>query len=205
MKIIDYFIVNICLLKVEKMRKNTKSEIMEFLEEFIEKNGFAPSIREIARHLGFRSTKSVKVHLDGLADMGLIGREEGIARGICLKERGIPIIGRVVAGEPTLQFEGVEGHFSLNQWKGAFLLRIKGDSMIGANIEEGDLIVIDKAKEPRKGDIVVALVEDETTVKRLDKRNGKWVLKSENPDYPVIEKTFQVIGVVIGVVRSYYK
>lgn len=187
------------------MRKNTKGEIMEFLEGFIEKNGFAPSIREITRHLGFRSTKSVKVHLDGLADMGLIGREEGIARGIRLKERGIPIIGRVVAGEPTLQFEGVEGHFSLNQWKGAFLLRIKGDSMIGANIEEGDLVVIDKAKEPRKRDIVVALVEDETTVKRLDKRNGKWVLKPENPDYPVIEKTFQVIGVVIGVVRSYYK
>jgi len=187
------------------MRKNTKGEIMKFLEEFIEKNGFAPSIREIARHLGFRSTKSVKVHLDGLADMGLIGREEGIARGIRLKERGIPIIGRVVAGEPTLQFEGVEGHFSLNQWKGAFLLRIKGDSMIGANIEEGDLVVIDKAKEPRKGDIVVALLEDETTVKRLDKRNGKWVLKPENPDYPLIEKSFRIIGVVIGVVRSYYK
>ncbi len=183
----------------------TKDRIMEFLRGFIEENGFAPSIREIACHLRFRSTKAVKAHLDELADMGLIEKRGGIARGIRLKERGVPIIGRIVAGQPTLQFEGVEGHFSLDRWKGNFLLRIKGDSMVGANIEEGDLAVIDKDREPRKGDIVVGLVEDETTVKRLDKEKGRWVLKPENPNYSLIDKDFQVIGVVIGVIRSYYK
>ncbi len=183
----------------------TKGRIMEFLEEFIWDNGFAPSIREIVQHLGFRSTKAVKVHLDEMADMGLINREGGVARGIHLKEEGIPIVGRVVAGEPTLQFEGVDGHFSFNRWRGTFLLRINGNSMVGANIEEGDYVVVEKDREPRKGDIVVALVEDETTVKRLDMNNGNWILRPENPDYPIIEKFFQVIGVVIGVIRCYYK
>ncbi len=183
----------------------TKDRIMDFLEEFIGENGFAPSVREIVGHLGFRSTKAVKVHLDEMAEMGLIEKEDGIARGIRLKESGMPIIGRVVAGEPTLQFEGVEGHFSFNRWKGTFLLRINGDSMVGANIEEGDYVVVEKDREPRKGDIVVALVEDETTVKRLDRENGNWILRPENPSYPVIEKFFQVIGVVVGVIRCYYR
>ncbi|MCK4421850.1 repressor LexA [candidate division WOR-3 bacterium] len=181
----------------------TRERILEFLEGFIEENGFAPSVREIARHLGFRSTKAIKVHLDEMANMGWIEKKGGVARGIHLIEKGIPIIGRVQAGQPTLQFEGVEGHFSFDKWKGSFLLRIKGDSMIGAHIEEGDLVVIEKDREARKGDIVVALVEDETTVKRLDKKNGRWILKPENPDYSIIDKEFQVIGVAIGVIRRY--
>lgn len=181
----------------------TKEKILKFLKTFIDKNGFAPSVREIADHLGFKSTKSVKVHLDELADMGKIEKKNGVARGISPVEKGMPIIGRVVAGEPTLQFEGVEGHFSFDRWKDKFLLRIRGDSMVDANIEEGDLAVIDKDKEPRKGNIVVALLEDETTVKRLDRKNGRWVLKPENPSYPTIEKNFQVIGVVVGIIRGY--
>ena len=182
----------------------TKDKIVEFLKEFIAKKGFAPSVREIAGYLGFKSTKAIKVHLDELAQKGLIKKKNGIARGISLQEVGIPILGRITAGKPTLEFEGTDGHFSIDKWKNNFLLKVKGDSMIGAGIHEGDLVVIDRTREPLKGNIVVALIEDETTVKKLDKKNGNWVLKPENPDYPIIDKNFEVIGVVIGVIRSYY-
>jgi repressor LexA len=183
---------------------NTKEKIVEFLKEFTAKKGFAPSVREIAGHLGFKSTKAIKVHLDELAQKGTIKKTKGIARGISLQDVGMPILGRITAGKPTLEFEGIDGHFSMDKWKNNFLLRIKGDSMIGAGIHEGDLVVIDRTREPLKGNIVVALIEDETTVKKLDKKNGNWILKPENPDYPVIDKNFEVLGVVIGVIRSYY-
>ncbi len=182
----------------------TKDKIVKFLKEFTEEKGFAPSVREIAGHLGFRSTKAIKVHLDELARRGIIKKINGIARGISLQGIGIPIIGRIAAGEPTLEFEGIDGYFSLDKWRNNFLLKVKGDSMIGAGIHEGDLVVIDRYREPVKGNIVVALVEDETTVKKLDRKNKNWILKPENPDYPIIDKNFEVIGVVIGVIRSYY-
>ncbi len=182
----------------------TKEKIVEFLKEFTAKKGFAPSVREISSHLGFKSTKAVKVHLDELAQKGVIKKMKGVARGIGLREAGMPILGRIAAGKPTLEFEGIDGHFSMDKWKNNFLLRVKGDSMIDAGIHEGDLVVIDRKREPIKGNIVVALLEDETTVKRLDKKNGNWILKPENPDYPIIDKNFEVIGVVIGVIRSYY-
>ncbi len=182
----------------------TKGKIVKFLKEFTTKKGFAPSVREIANHLEFKSTKAIKVHLDELAQKGVIKKVKGIARGISLQDVGMPILGRIAAGKPTLEFEGIDGHFSLERWRNNFLLRVKGDSMIGAGIHEGDLAVIDRTKEPLKGNIVVALIEDETTVKRLDKKNGNWILKPENPDYPIIDKNFEVIGVVIGVIRSYY-
>lgn len=183
---------------------DTKDKIVEFLKDFIEKRGFAPSVREIAAHLGFKSTKAVKIHLDELARRGIIKKKDGIARGISLQGIGIPIIGRIAAGKPTLEFEGIDGYFSLDKWKNNFLLRVKGDSMTGAGIYEGDLVVIDSSREPIKGNIVVALVEDETTVKRLDRKDKNWILKPENPDYPIIDKNFEVVGVVIGVIRSYY-
>lgn len=183
----------------------TKEKIVEFLKEFIKEKGFAPSVREIAGRLGFKSTKAVKVHLDELAEKGIIKKKKGVARGICLPEKGMPIIGRIAAGRPTLEFEGIDGFFSLDEWKNKFLLRVKGESMTGAGIYEGDLVVIDKDREPIIGNIVVALVEDETTVKKLDRKNGNWILKPENPVYSIIDKNFEVIGVVIGVIRSYYK
>ncbi len=182
----------------------TRDKIVKFLKEFIEEKGFAPSVREIAKYLGFKSTKAVKVHLDKLSQKGIIKKGKGVARGISLQREGIPILGRITAGKPTLEFEGIDGHFSIDKWKNNFLLRVKGDSMIGAGIHEGDLVVIDRTREPLKGNIVVALIEDETTVKKLDKKNGNWILKPENPDYPIIDKDFEVIGVVIGVIRSYY-
>jgi repressor LexA len=184
---------------------DTKNKIVNFLKDFSREKGFAPSVREIAEHLGFKSTKAVKVHLDELAQKGVIKKKKGVARGISLLGKGIPMIGRVTAGKPTLEFEGIDGYFSIDRWKNNFLLRVKGDSMIDAGIHEDDFVVIDRAKEPVKGNIVVALVEDETTVKKLEKKNGNWVLKPENPDYEVINKDFEVIGVVIGVIRSYYK
>ena len=183
----------------------TKDKIVEFLKKFTAEKGFAPSVREIAGHLGFKSTKAIKIHLDELAQKGVIKKKKGVARGISLQNVGMPILGRITAGKPTLEFEGIDGHFSMNKWKNNFLLRVKGDSMIDAGIHEGDLVVIDRTREPLKGNIVVALIEDETTVKKLDKKNGHWILKPENPDYTIIDKSFEVIGVVIGVIRSYYR
>lgn len=182
----------------------TKGKIVKFLKEFIAEKGFAPSVREIADYLGFKSTKAIKIHLDELAQKGVIKKKSGVARGISLQNVGMPILGRITAGKPTLEFEGIDGHFSFDKWKNNFLLRVKGDSMIGAGIHEGDLVVIDRIREPLKGNIVVALIEDETTVKKLDKKNGNWILKPENPDYSIIDKSFEVIGVVIGIIRSYY-
>jgi repressor LexA len=182
----------------------TRDKIVKFLKEFTAKKGFAPSVREIAAYLGFKSTKAIKIHLDELAQKGVIKKKSGIARGISLADVGMPILGRITAGKPTLEFEGIDGHFSLDKWRNNFLLRVKGDSMVGAGIHEGDFVVIDRAKEPRKGNIVVALIEDDTTVKKLDKKNGNWILKPENPTYPLIDQNFEVIGVVIGVIRSYY-
>jgi repressor LexA len=182
----------------------TRDKIVKFLKGFIAEKGFAPSVREIANYLGFKSTKAVKVHLDELARKGVIKKKRGVARGISLREAGMPILGRITAGKPTLEFEGIDGHFSMDKWKNNFLLRVKGDSMIGAGINAEDLVVIDRNREPLKGNIVVALIEDETTVKKLDKKNGNWILKPENPAYPIIDKNFEVIGVVIGVIRSYY-
>lgn len=183
----------------------TRDKIVKFLKEFIEEKGFAPSVREIAEHLGFKSTKAVKVHLDELAEKGIIEKKKGVARGISLRNKGMPIVGRIAAGKPTLEFEGIEGYFSLDRWKNKFLLKVKGDSMIDAGIHEGDLVVIDRKKEPIKGNIVVALVEDETTVKKLEKKNRNWILKPENSDYSILENNFEVIGVVVGVIRSYYR
>jgi repressor LexA len=183
---------------------DTKNKIVSFLKDFSHEKGFAPSVREIASYLGFKSTKAIKVHLDELAKKGVIKKKSGVARGISLAETGIPIMGRVAAGKPTLEFEGIDGYFTIDKWKNNFLLKVKGDSMIDAGIHEDDLVVIDRTKEPVKGNIVVALVEDEATVKRLDKRKNNWILKPENPDYPIIDKNFEVIGVVIGVIRSYY-
>ncbi len=182
--------------------KKTRDKMVEFIHAYLEERGYPPTIREIGRALGFKSTKAIKVHLDRLEAEGRIRREKRSARAIFIEPRGLKIVGRVAAGLPNLAFEDVEGIFSPSVWRNCFLLRVKGDSMIGAHIQDGDLVVVKPQKNGEIGDIVVAISQGETTVKRLAKIKGRPVLKPENDNYPVIETdTFEIVGKVIGVIR----
>jgi repressor LexA len=178
-------------------------KIFEFVREFITDRGYPPSIREIAKGLGYSSTKAVKVHLDDLAAQGMIKRKEGHARAIQIEPWGIPVLGRVPAGVPNIAVEDVEEIFTANQWRRSFMLRVKGDSMIDAGIVEGDLVVVNPKQKPRPGDVVVARLHDEATVKRLVMHGDKYALKPENQAYSLITDPFEVVGKVMGVIRQY--
>ena len=180
----------------------TREKILKAIQEFVDEYGYPPSIREIAKKIRFKSTKAVKVHLDNLAREGLIDRVSGQARGIRIKPKSMPIVGRVAAGLPELAFEEIEGYFEPREWRGCFLLKVKGDSMINAHIYDGDLVVVKPGEQALHNEIIVANVGDETTVKRLKKFGDKFVLKPENDTYPVIKDKFEVVGRVIGVIRK---
>jgi repressor LexA len=186
------------------MKRNiikTKEKILKAVHDFIDEYGYAPSIREVARKVGLKSTKAVKVHMDNLARQGLIDKIAGQARSIRIRPKQIPIVGRVTAGLPELAFEEIEGYFDPTKWRNCFLLKVKGDSMINAHIYEGDLVVVKPSKQVLNNEIVVANLEGETTVKRLKKIGSAFVLKPENESYPIIKQRFEIIGKVIGVIR----
>ncbi len=181
----------------------TRQRILKAIQDFMEDYGYSPSIREIAKKVGLKSTKSVKVHLDNLAKDGLINKIACQARSIRIKPKQIPIVGRIAAGLPELAFEEIEGYFNPSNWRGCFILRVKGDSMINAHIYDGDMVVVKPGKGALNNDIIVALLEDETTVKRLKKIGNSFVLKPENNAYSVIKGQFEIIGKVIGVIRKF--
>ena len=180
----------------------TKEKILKTIQEFVDEYGYPPSIREIAKKIRLKSTKAVKVHLDNLASEGLIDRVSGQARGIRIKPKSMPIVGRVAAGLPELAFEEIDGYFEPREWRGCFLLKVRGDSMINAHIYDGDLVVVKPSKQASDREIIVANLGDETTVKRLKKVGSNFVLKPENDSYPIIKDRFEVIGKVIGVIRK---
>ncbi len=179
----------------------TKQRILKVIQDFVEDYGYPPSIREIAKKVGLKSTKAVKVHLDSLAKQGVIDKIAGQARSIRIKPKSIPIVGRVAAGLPELAFEEIEGYFNPSKWRGCFLLKVKGDSMINAYIYDGDLVVVKPSKEALNNEIIVAYVDGETTVKRLKRIGNSFVLKPENESYPLIKQSFEIIGRVIAVMR----
>jgi repressor LexA len=180
----------------------TREKILKAIQEFVDEYGYPPSIREIAKKIHLKSTKAVKVHLDNLASEGLIDRVSGQARGIRVKPKSMPIVGRVAAGLPELAFEEVEGYFTPSQWRDCFLLKVKGDSMINAHIYDGDMVVVKPAKDAMNNEIIVANVKEETTVKRLKRIGKELVLKPENEAYPIIKEAFEIVGKVIGVIRK---
>lgn len=190
-------------------RTSDKSEqILRFVGQFIQENGYAPSVREIGAAVGLKSTASVSYHLKALQDKGLLqggqikGRKRAIATGV--RAGQIPIVGVVTAGIPILAVENQEGTLP---WEGdpdCFALRVRGDSMIGAGILSGDMVVVRPQQTADDGQIVVARLEDEATVKRLRRRNGQIWLMPENPAYPPIDgRQAQLIGVVKAVIREY--
>ncbi len=184
-----------------------------------------PTLREIQDHMGFAAIGTVQYHIKSLSEAGMIDVKPRLSRGISLTQRvvGIPIIGRVPAGPAQLAFEQVEGYLSaihgekqsvqsnaplpqMADPRALFALRVKGDSMVGAGILDGDLVIVRPQNSAKNGDIVVARVnQEDATVKRLIRKPGIIHLAAENPKYkaiPVDENT-EIIGKVIRVVRHY--
>ncbi|MFW6134640.1 MAG: transcriptional repressor LexA [Elusimicrobiota bacterium] len=194
---------------IKEISKRQK-QILDFLISEIDKNGIPPSLREIRDHFGFSSLSSPRYHLRKLARKGYINLKGSISRGIEIPdfEKGIPVLGNISAGLPLEAVENIEGHLDLSrifkEKKNLFCLKIKGDSMEGAGIMDGDIIIVRKQPRANNGDIVVAIFQDEALVKRLVKKRKKMFLTAENPNYPDIElKRARILGKVTGVLRDY--
>lgn len=190
-------------------RTSNKSEmILDYVNQFIQENGFAPSIREIGEAVGLRSTASVSYHLHQLQEKGLLvspgskGRKRAISTGV--RPGQIPVVGLVTAGIPILAVENQEGTIPWEGDPGCFALRVRGESMINAGILSGDLVVVRPQQTAMDGQIVVARIGDEATVKRLSRRNGQVWLLPENPDFePIDGSEAELIGLVKAVIRMY--
>ena len=184
-----------------------EEQVLNFIREFSAENGYAPSIREICAGVGLRSTASVNYHLKNLQQKGMLTLgEKGRKRAIAAPQRPgqIPLIGTVTAGLPILALENREGTISWDGDPTCFALRVRGDSMINAGIFSGDVVVVRPQPTADDGQIVVARLEDEATVKRLRRRNGEIWLMPENEAYTPIDGTYaQIVGVVKALVREY--
>ncbi len=197
------------------MKKLTgrQQQILDFLSDHIQSTGMPPTRAEIASELGFRSPNAAEDHLKALERKGVIELVPGASRGIRVVDaepEGLPIIGSVAAGRPVLAVENVDDHLGLRadffSPPAHYLLRVKGLSMKDAGILEGDLIAVNREREARNGDIVVARIDDEVTVKRLQKSAKGVELHPENPDFEVIRVDpercdFALEGVVVGLLR----
>ncbi len=189
-------------------RSNKAEEILEFVNAFVQENGYAPSIREIGAAVGLSSTASVNYHLQQLQEKGLLlsPGSKGRKRAIVTAQRAgqIPVVGVVTAGVPILAVENREGTMAWDGDPSCFALRVRGDSMINAGILSGDKVVVRPQQTADDGQIVVARIEDEATVKRLCRRNGEIWLLPENDNYaPIDGRGAEIIGVVKAVVREY--
>jgi repressor LexA len=189
-----------------------QAEVLQLIRDTVESSGYPPTRAEIARVFGFRSANAAEDHLRALARKGLIELEEGRARGIRLREAlGIPLIGRVAAGQPMLAEAHVQGRYQIDpnlfRPRADFLLKVRGLSMIEAGILEGDLLAVHRTAEARSGQIVVARIGDEVTVKRLKRRGGTLELLPENPDFaPIVvdprRDAFAIEGIAVGLIRG---
>ncbi|MBR3950272.1 MAG: transcriptional repressor LexA [Oscillospiraceae bacterium] len=190
-------------------RTSNKSQlILDFVNQFIQENGFAPSIREIGAAVGLRSTASVSYHLQQLQEKGLLVGPGGKGRKRALvtaqRPGQIPVVGVVTAGMPILAVENREGTMAWDGDPNCFALRVRGDSMINAGILDGDKVVIRPQSTANSGQIVVARIGDEATVKRLSVKNGQVWLLPENPAYdPIDGSEAEIVGLVKAVVREY--
>ena len=195
-----------------------QQQIYDYIRAFAAQHGYPPSVREIGEAVGLKSPSTVHFHLKGLEDAGVIIKAEGKTRAITLPGQGVaeeaephadqvPILGNVAAGSPILAQECIEDYltFDTDGLEGEhFALRVRGESMLNAGILPDDLVVVHRQQDARNGEIVVALFEDEATVKTLSRKDGKVWLLPENPDYQPIDGTYaEIIGKVVAVVRRY--
>ncbi|MFC2061321.1 transcriptional repressor LexA [Elusimicrobiota bacterium] len=190
---------------------NKQKKVLEFITEKITGDGIPPTLREIRDEFGFSSLASPRHYLKVLAEKGYINLRNRVSRGIELlfsPPEGIPVLGQISAGNPFEAVEDAQGYLDLSKsfsrYKELFCLKVKGNSMEGAGILEGDLVIVKKQSGADPGQIVVALIDEEALVKRLKKKDKKFVLRAENPDYQDIDlKGSRIIGKVMGVFRNY--
>jgi len=195
-------------MQKEKIEKR-KELILEFIKDFTEINGYSPSIRDICKGVNLTSTSVVKKILDKLEKDGKIQKGEAIARGIKLK-REIPILGKIKAGVPIISEEHIEGYVNIDKvlnYENAFFLKVEGDSMINAGINDGDLALIKMQKQLENNEIGAFRINGEVTLKRLKIEDNTITLKAENflyKDIVVTEKdNFEVIGKLVYLLRDY--
>jgi repressor LexA len=189
-----------------------QQEILDFIRNTVEVLGAPPTRAEISSAFGFASPNAAEEHLKALAKKGSIVLEPGAARGIRLVEQlGLPLVGSVAAGSPILAVENVLGRYALDAHlfspKADFLLRVRGLSMINAGIFDGDLLAVHRTPEARDGQIVVARLQEEVTVKRLRRHGPVVELVAENPDFePIIVDTRKeevaIEGIAVGLIRG---
>ena len=183
-------------------------KILTFVNQFVQEYGYAPSVREIGAAVGLRSTASVSYHIQALQAKGLLlsPGEKGRKRALSTQSRPgqIPVLGVVTAGLPILAVENQEGTMAWDGDPGCFALRVRGDSMINAGILSGDKVVVRPQQTAMNGQIVVARIGDEATVKRLQRTGGQVWLMPENDAYePIDGSEAEIIGLVKAVVREY--
>ncbi|MFD1007864.1 MULTISPECIES: transcriptional repressor LexA [Oceanisphaera] len=194
-----------------------QSQVLDIVKEHIQQTGMPPTRAEIARTLGFKSANAAEEHLKALARKGVITMMPGTSRGIRLVEEeeqedaGLPLIGRVAAGEPILAQQHIESHYQLDPAlfhpAADFLLRVKGMSMKNIGIMDGDLLAVHKTQEVRNGQVVVARLDDEVTVKRFQRKGSKVSLLPENDELSPIEIDLRsqeliIEGLAVGVIRN---
>ena len=197
-----------------------QTEVLELIKTTMLETGMPPTRAEIARQLGFRSANAAEEHLKALARKGVIEILPGTSRGIKLnipldndaqEEEGLPLIGRVAAGEPILAQEHVESHYKVDpalfQPHADFLLRVNGMSMKDIGILDGDLLAVHRTTDVHNGQVVVARVDEDVTVKRLEKRGREALLHAENDEFAPIKvdlatEHFAIEGIAVGVIRN---
>lgn len=195
-----------------KRTEEKMNQIYNFTVEFINDNGFPPSVREICSKLNIKSTATAYSYLERLKNKGLIEKSALKKRAISLPQKNnfktIPLIGTISAGTPIFAVENLEGYYPLpeefNTTGSDFALKVKGESMINAGIFDNDIIIVKQQSIAENGEIVVALIDDSATVKRFFKKDGKFVLHPEN-DYmeDMIFDQVSILGVVKGLMRKF--
>lgn len=195
---------------------NTQEQrVLDYIKEQIRDTGYPPSVREICAALGFKSTSSAHQYISRLADKGYISKKDLKTRAIRVvgaeSTIAIPIVGKVAAGEPILAQENIEDYLSIGESfftqdslkNDNFILRVQGESMINAGINDGDYIIVTKQSTARNGQIVVAMIEGDATVKTFYKESDHIRLQPENDTMePIIVKDVQILGKVVGLVRK---
>ncbi len=188
--------------------KNKTKKILEIINNWLREYNYPPTLRELAKESGLKSTWTVRYHLKKLAEHGFINIKKNLSRGIELtRGYGIPLLGRISAGLPVEAIENIDKYINnisdLFGTKDIFGLRVKGDSMIGAGIFDGDIVIIKKQPKAENGEIVAALIDNEATVKRFYRDKNFVKLVPENPKYaPIISQNIQIIGKIVGVIRK---
>lgn len=193
-----------------------QKEIFDFIKKYGSKYGYPPTVREIGKAVGLTSSSTVHAHLANLEKYGVLRRDPTKPRALevlvgkareAIRPRGLPLVGRVAAGQPVVAEENIEDYVQvpglIGGEQGEYLLRVTGDSMVDAGIMDGDLVVVEPRETARNGEIVVALLEDEATVKRFYKDADHIRLQPENEAMePIRTKDAQILGRVVGVMRN---